>query len=182
MVYKSGGQFNQGAVPHDNMAMKHEKPQHEVIIDRFYMAIYLAYEDAEAYCKWAGRRLPPEAEWEYVARANNTDKIFFLGDEKEKMSKRANSWVGEFPVNNTPKDGFENATPVKSYLPNDSGLFDMPVNVWEYTSDRDNVNCYSIIQGNKLLSNNPNGSGKLFNTNKSIFTRKRNKRRLFIVQ
>lgn len=130
-----------------------------------YPVVHVSYEDAEAYCKWAGRRLPTEAEWEYATRANKNGSIYFWGDDTNELSKRANSWEGEFPVNNTLADGYERAAPVKSYPPNEFGLYDMAGNVWELTSDWYNLNYYGELAALNTPAINPQGSTKAYNPN-----------------
>lgn len=128
-----------------------------------YPVVHIAYEDALAYCDWAGRRLPTEAEWEYAARAEQQDAIFTWGTDFGKLSDMANSWEGEFPTSNTLKDGFGNRAPVKSYPSNPYGLYDMAGNVWEYTSDWYNVNYYRGVD--KMGIRNPSGASEWFNPN-----------------
>ncbi|MGI9552921.1 MAG: formylglycine-generating enzyme family protein [Aurantibacter sp.] len=125
--------------------------------------VHIAYEDARAYCEWAGRRLPTEAEWELAARGKNHDKIFTWGDELNLLSEQANSWEGEFPVTNTKTDGFEARAPVKSYPANENDLYDMAGNVWEWTNDWYNSNYYNEVasQGGEL--HNPQGASSPFN-------------------
>ena len=100
-----------------------------------YPVVHIAYEDAIAYCKWANRRLPTEAEWEYAARANQKDIVYFWGNDESLLSKKANTWNGNFPSDNTKEDGYERSAPVKHYSPNHFGLYDMAGNVWEWTND-----------------------------------------------
>lgn len=259
MVWVPGGEFEQGAVPQDKMAMDHEKPAHKVAVDGFFIditevtnaqfskfvketgyvtiaereidweemkkqvpegtpkpndsilqpgsltfkktkstlpnlfdfsqwwhwtiganwkhpngpdssikglenhpVVQIAYEDALAYCNWAGRRLPTESEWEYAANGGKTGTTFFWGDDIKELSKSANSWEGEFPVTNTKVDGFENRAPVKSYQPNGYGLYDMAGNVWEWTADWYNTNYYAE-QATIAPLKNPTGAATAYN-------------------
>lgn len=100
-----------------------------------YPVVHIAYEDAMAYCEWAGRRLPTEAEWEWAARGGLKGAIFPWGNEKEILNERANTFSGTFPMKNDVEDGFENKAPVASYPPNGYGLHDIVGNVWEWTQD-----------------------------------------------
>lgn len=127
--------------------------------------VHICYEDALAYCKWAGKRLPTEAEWEYAARANNTGATYFWGNDRSQLSQHVNSWEGEFPVNNTLEDGFERTAPVKSYPANNFGLYDMAGNVWEFTSDWYNLNYYKAIVAKDTILVNPKGADKAYNPN-----------------
>lgn len=122
-----------------------------------YPVVHIAYEDALAYCKWANKRLPTEAEWESAAQGNLTDNIFTWGNEYETLTNNANTWQGSFPVKNESIDGFELIAPVKSYPPNSIGLYDMLGNVWELTSDLFNVNYYKELDTSQPIIN-PQGS------------------------
>ena len=122
-----------------------------------YPVVHIAYEDALAYCKWAKRRLPTEAEWESAAQGNNTSTIFTWGNDPAILTTNANTWQGNFPVNNKSTDGFELIAAVKSYPPNSIGLHDMLGNVWEITSDLFNVNHYKELDISKEI-NNPTGA------------------------
>jgi formylglycine-generating enzyme len=99
--------------------------------------IQVAYEDAEAYAAWAGKRLPSEAEWEYAARGGLRGAIFAWGDEQNPHGKlMANHWQGRFPWRNTGAEGWRGTSPVGLFPANGFGLHDMTGNVWEWTSDR----------------------------------------------
>ena len=98
--------------------------------------VHVAYSDAEAYARWAGKELPTEAEWEFAARGGLEDAEFCWGDELMPDGKpHANTWQGEFPWQNLLEDGFEWTAPVGSFPPNGYGLYDMAGNVWEWTTD-----------------------------------------------
>jgi formylglycine-generating enzyme required for sulfatase activity len=108
--------------------------------------VHISWEDAQAYCKWAGKRLPTEAEWEWAARGGLKDQIYPWGNEWIEQGKpKANSWQGKFPYNNTTWDGFQKAAPVKSYDPNGYGLYDMAGNVWEWCADYYHYNHYKEV-------------------------------------
>jgi len=98
--------------------------------------VQVAYEDALAYAKWAGKDLPTEAEWEYAARGGLHAAVYAWGDDMLlDGTHMANTWQGEFPWRNLCQDGFEGTAPVMSFPPNGHGLYEMTGNVWEWTSD-----------------------------------------------
>lgn len=96
----------------------------------------VSWTDAAAYAKWIGKRLPTEAEWERAARGGLIGKEYSWGDELRPEGRPiANWWQGHFPAKNTGEDGFIKRARVKSFPPNDYGLYDMAGNVWEWTAD-----------------------------------------------
>jgi formylglycine-generating enzyme required for sulfatase activity len=116
-------------------------------------AVHVCYEDAVAYAKWAGKRLPTEAEWEYAAQASRPKKKYYWGDELKPAGKwMANIFEGDFPNGNTGEDGFMDVAPVKSFPPNPFGLYDMEGNVWEWCNDYYRPDYYS-----QSPKNNPQG-------------------------
>lgn len=117
-----------------------------------YPVVHIAYEDALAYCQWAGKRLPTEAEWEFAARGSEKKALYFWGNDVSKLSNHANTWEGSFPFKNTKEDGYENSSPVKSYPANSNGLYDMAGNVWELTSTPFERNGQeTVIRGGSFL-------------------------------
>jgi formylglycine-generating enzyme required for sulfatase activity len=125
--------------------------------------VQVAYEDAEAFAKWAGKRLPTEAEWEYAARGGLEDKAYTWGDNLKPDGKwMANIWEGHFPNENSAEDGFVRSAPVASYPPNGYGLYDMAGNVWEWCSDWYRPDEYErqAAAANGGITRNPKGPAR----------------------
>ena len=105
-----------------------DRPDHPVV--------HVSWSDASEYCRWAGTRLPTEAEWEYAARGGLVQKAFPWGDSLRPGGEhRCNIWQGRFPHVNTGEDGYPGTAPVDAYPANGFGLHNMAGNVWEWCAD-----------------------------------------------
>ncbi len=122
--------------------------------------VHTAWEDAAAYAKWAGKRLPTEAEWEFAARGGLTGNMYAWGNTFKPDGKpMANTFQGKFPNMDSQEDGFAGIAPVKQFAPNGYGLYDMAGNVWEWCADWYDVQYYQELAKNPV-STNPSGPNK----------------------
>ena len=125
-----------------------------------YPVVQIAYEDAVAYAKWAGKRLPTEAEWEFAARGGVAGKLYAWGDELKPGGKfQANIYEGKFPLTDgdTGEDGFKGIAPVAQFPANAYGLYDVAGNVWEWCSDWYRPDTYARLKLAGGVARNPQG-------------------------
>ncbi|HKD52648.1 MAG TPA: formylglycine-generating enzyme family protein [Steroidobacteraceae bacterium] len=121
--------------------------------------VHVAYRDAEAYARWAGKELPTEAEWEFAARGGLDGAEFAWGDEFTPAQRHmANTWQGDFPRENTRADGYARTSPVTAFQPNGYGLYDMIGNVWEWTTDWYSTQHEVSVASPCCPSENPRGA------------------------
>jgi formylglycine-generating enzyme required for sulfatase activity len=133
---------------------------------------HIAYDDAVAYCTWEGSRLPTEAEWEFASRGGRERERYGWGSEMNPGGKRmANTFQGSFPVYDVKEDGFDQTAPVKSFPPNEYGLYDMIGNVWEWTSDLYDVNYFKTLPVHKT-TDNPQGPLTSYDPNEPYATKR----------
>jgi formylglycine-generating enzyme len=124
-TFKFGANWRRPYGPRSSISGLHDHP-----------VVHVAYRDALAYAKWAGKDLPTEAEWEFAARGGLNGTEFAWGDEFTPGGKQmANTWQGAFPHENLKLDGYERTSPVTAFPPNGYGVYDMIGNVWEWTTD-----------------------------------------------
>src|SRR6266540_3310732 len=138
-------------------------PQSDIKGKEKFPVVQIAYPDAEAYAKWAGKRLPTEAEFEFAARGGLSGKVYVWGDEFRPGGKwMANTWQGKFPVKDAGEDGYAGIAPVKSFPPNGYGLYDIAGNVWEWCSDWYRPDYYQTLVDKGGVAHNPQGPDSAF--------------------
>jgi sulfatase modifying factor 1 len=149
-----------------------EGPRSDITGRDDYPVLHVAYEDAEAYARWAGKRLPTEAEWEFAARGGLSGALYPWGNEF-RMDGRfmANTHQGHFPDEDTHADAHGGVAPVAQFLPNGYGLYDVAGNVWEWTSDWYRPDYYGELAAGGV-AHNPRGPEASFDPSEP-FVKKR---------
>ena len=136
-------------------------PGSDIVGKGNHPVVHTAWEDAVAYSKWRGKRLPTEAEWERAARGGVERQMYIWGDDLAPAGKwKANTWQGKFPQSDNGGDGFVGVAPVGSFPANAYGLYDMAGNVWEWCSDWYRPDTYA-----QSPSRNPRGPDDSFDPN-----------------
>lgn len=146
-VWKKGANWRHPEGPSSSIKGREQHP-----------VVHVSYADAENFCKWAGKKIPTEAEWEFAARGGLSGKAYVWGDEfKPDQKWKANTFQGNFPNQNSQTDGYIATAPVASFEANGYGLYDVAGNVWEWVSDWYRPDYYSYLASQQKIARNPQG-------------------------